>query len=150
MGFLFFWVTFNPLASEPLLGLLMALLTVGIARALVLPWFGIAAKWIIVGRYKAGTYHLWGPQYIRWWLANQIVRICGRGFFSWHDSLMPVYLRLMGAKVGRGVRIANSVQLGEWDLLDFGDEVALDARVIARPFCVDGGRMLLQMIVMER
>jgi hypothetical protein len=29
------------------------------ATAAVVPWFGIAAKWIIIGRHKAGLYPMW-------------------------------------------------------------------------------------------
>ena len=48
---------------------------------------------------------------------------------------MLLYYRLLGAKIGRGVSIKDAV-LGEYDLVDIGDNVQLDG-CICRPFAVE-------------
>lgn len=47
-----------------------------------------------------------------------------------------LYYRLLGAKIGRGVQIAQGTTLGEYDLLDIRDNVQLD-RCVCRPFAVE-------------
>jgi acetyltransferase-like isoleucine patch superfamily enzyme len=46
---------------------------------------------------------------------------------------MILYYRLLGAKIGRNVIISPDTILGEYDLLDIGDDVLLDG-CICRPF----------------
>ena len=79
---------------------------------------GIAAKWLIIGRYKAGAYPLWGSYYLRWWLASGLQRLFDAGGFI-GTPLMPVYYRLMGAEVGRGCAL-DSALVSAWDLVSIG------------------------------
>ncbi|RYP85290.1 hypothetical protein DL769_001021 [Monosporascus sp. CRB-8-3] len=112
--------------------LVVCMLLARIVVKLTLPWFGIAAKWIIIGRHKEGLYPMWGPYHTRWWLTQKIVDVCGKGCFELTEGLEIWYYRLLGANIGRGVTIKNA-QLGEWDLVDIGDGATLD-NCIARPF----------------
>ncbi len=90
---------------------------------------GIAAKWLIIGRYKPGVYPLWGSYYMRWWLASGLQRLFGAGGFV-GTPLMPLYYRLMGAKVGRGCAL-NSALVSAWDLVSIGDysSIGLDTQM---------------------
>lgn len=101
----------------------------------ITPWVGIAAKWLIIGRYRAGIYPMWGSYHTRWWLVQKIVSICGQGIFGVSDATRRSYCRLMGARVGENVRL-DGVQLGEWDLLDIQDDVCM-TRCICRPFAAE-------------
>ncbi|KAI0411261.1 acetyl-CoA synthetase-like protein [Xylaria grammica] len=107
---------------------------------LVIPWFGIAAKWLIIGRYKEGLYPMWGPYHTRWWMTQKIVMICGKGAFGWTEMSEIWYHRLLGAKIGTGVTIKNA-RLGEWDLLDIGDNVTLDECTV-RPMAGERNTMM--------
>ncbi|KAI1172946.1 hypothetical protein F4777DRAFT_581417 [Nemania sp. FL0916] len=98
---------------------------------LVMPLFGIAAKWAIIGRHREGIFPMWGPYHTRWWLTQKIVAVAGKGVFGWTEKSNVWYYRLLGAKIGSGVTLKR-VQLGEWDLLDIGDNVTLD-RCVVRP-----------------
>lgn len=100
------------------------------------PFVGILAKWIIIGRHREGLYPMWGLYHTRWWLVQKIVSVCGKGIFKFNNTTEVLYLRLMGAKVGKGVKIDN-VQMGEWDLLDIRDGAAL-AGCMCRPFAAEG------------
>ncbi|KAH6607917.1 hypothetical protein Trco_004230 [Trichoderma cornu-damae] len=100
------------------------------------PLFGIAAKWLIIGRYREGLYPMWGAYHTRWWMVQKIVSICGKGVFNINDHTKCVYYRLMGVKIGKNVKIAGTA-LGEWDLLDIRDGATL-TRCVCRPFAVEG------------
>jgi acetyltransferase-like isoleucine patch superfamily enzyme len=47
-----------------------------------------------------------------------------------------LYYRLLGAKIGKGVTIEKGTTLGEYDLLEIGDNVHLN-RCICRPFAIE-------------
>ena len=32
----------------------------------------VAIKWVVIGRYRAGEYPLWGSYFFRWWFVNTI------------------------------------------------------------------------------
>ncbi|EHK15798.1 uncharacterized protein TRIVIDRAFT_164079 [Trichoderma virens Gv29-8] len=103
---------------------------------IVSPLFGIAAKWLIIGRHREGLYPMWGAYHTRWWMVQKIVSICGKGFFNTSDSTKRLYYRLMGAKIGKNVKITGT-SLGEWDLLDIRDGATL-TRCLCRPFAAEG------------
>jgi len=85
--------------------------------------FAIAAKWVIIGRYKPGVYPLWGTYYFRWWLANAIEGTVPVGYLA-GTPLLNIYCRLMGAKVGRNVHLGND-GMGAYDLMVIGDDTCL-------------------------
>ena len=43
--------------------------------------------------------------YLRWWLVDQLLALCGRGVFRATPALLRVYYRLLGARIGRGAII---------------------------------------------
>ncbi|KAM0418608.1 hypothetical protein ACHAPT_012507, partial [Fusarium lateritium] len=102
----------------------------------VAPFVGIAAKWLIIGRYREGLYPMWGVYHTRWWMVQKITSICGRGFFNMNDAMERLYCRLMGAKIGKNVKLSGAA-IGEWDLLDIGDGTVL-TKSICRPFAAEG------------
>lgn len=65
-------VRIGPGGQRQLWALIIAVLVTRILVQLVMPWVGIAAKWLIVGRYRAGRYKLWGSKYLRWWMVDKV------------------------------------------------------------------------------
>ena len=60
---------------------------------------------------------MWSWMYLRWWLANQIANVCGRGNYT-----HAFYLKMLGAKIGNDVNISNAADMGICgDLLTIGD-----------------------------
>jgi hypothetical protein len=51
------------------------------------PLIGVLFKWLIIGKYRAGRYPMWGSYYLRYWIVEQIIEIMGIGIYS---SKMPV------------------------------------------------------------
>lgn len=125
------WATTYSVVGR-LLNLSVSIFFVRCISQICVPWFGIAAKWILIGRYKEGLYPMWGSYHTRWWLVQKIVDITGRGVFSQTDYTNALYLRLMGAKIGRNVTM-RGCSTGEYDLLEIGDGAVLE-RCTIRPF----------------
>lgn len=103
--------------------------------------FVIAAKWLVVGRLKAGRYPLWGVMYFRWWLTDRIAEIPPRHLLS-GSSLNAMYLRAMGAKVGREVLI-GAVAIRAPDLLTIGDGASIGSSVNLENVRVERGELIL-------
>jgi acetyltransferase-like isoleucine patch superfamily enzyme/acyl carrier protein len=100
--------------------------------SIVLPCFGIATKWLIIGRYRAGHYPMWGPYHTRWWFVQKTLDVTGIGIFGATDWSTILYYRVMGARIGRNV-IIRGARVGEFDLLDIKDGAVLEGCII-RPF----------------
>ncbi|MEU6665329.1 Pls/PosA family non-ribosomal peptide synthetase [Streptomyces sp. NPDC046727] len=68
--------------------------------------FPVIAKWLLVGRWKPGEFPVWGLAYLRFWLvkvllhANPMILFIG-------NPLYVLYLRALGAKIGKGVTILS-------------------------------------------
>ncbi|KAM0313069.1 hypothetical protein ACHAPQ_012115, partial [Fusarium lateritium] len=118
------------------LNLTVSLLISRVVIRFVAPLVGILAKWLIIGRYREGLYPMWGAYHTRWWMVQKIVAICGKGVFSTNEATKRIYYRLMGAKIGKNVKLEGT-SLGEWDLLDIGDDFNLSG-CICRPFAAEG------------
>ncbi|HYS71667.1 MAG TPA: hypothetical protein VEM95_04515, partial [Thermoplasmata archaeon] len=84
-------------------------------------------KWAVVGRYKPFTRPLWSNLVWRLEFVNALYE-----FFAAPIALealagtpfLPAYLRLLGAKIGRGAYIETTGFL-EWDLVEVGDRSVL-------------------------
>jgi non-ribosomal peptide synthetase-like protein len=66
----------------------------------------IAIKWLVIGRYRAGRYPVWGFYYFRWWLVTRFQALAWADMFS-GTPLMSLYYRAMGARVGRHVTLST-------------------------------------------
>jgi len=94
-----------------------------LATWLALLAVAVAAKWIIIGRYKPGRYPLWGSYYIRWWIASRLQHLSGFSVLN-GTPLAPVAWRLMGARVGRRC-VLNASLVYAWDCVTIGDDVSI-------------------------
>ncbi|KAH7312148.1 hypothetical protein B0I35DRAFT_48884 [Stachybotrys elegans] len=126
----------NDVIVGRLFALVLSVLFARLVTRCIAPFVGIMAKWLIIGRHREGLYPMWGSYHTRWWLVQKIESLCGMGVFSLNDTTKCLYLRLMGAKVGKKVKLVGA-SLGEWDLLDIRDNVVL-TRCVCRPFAVEG------------
>ncbi len=112
--------------------------------AIVLPLlfiFVLAAKWLLIGRLKAGSYPLWGSYYFRYWLVCKLVEILPLNFFE-GSPVLPWFYRLLGAEIGSGVYM-GSASLMTFDLLRVGSGATLCAGSSVSGAWVTGGRLHL-------
>ena len=64
----------------------------------------ILAKWMLIGRWKPRQIRIWSLAYVRFWIVKTLVRSNPLVLFV-GSPLYVLYLRALGAKVGRGVAI---------------------------------------------
>ncbi|AVH60390.1 MULTISPECIES: Pls/PosA family non-ribosomal peptide synthetase [Streptomyces] len=81
--------------------------------------FPIAAKWILVGRWKPSEFPIWGPAYLRFWLVKVLIHANPMIFFV-GNPLYVLYLRALGAHIGKGVTILSPSVPVCTDLLTIG------------------------------
>ncbi len=79
----------------------------------------VGLKWLVIGRTKPGRYPLWGAYYFRLWFVQRLLQVTTIKFLQ-GSPLMRVYLRLLGAKVGKDAIIAE-FEAGAIDLVSIGD-----------------------------
>ncbi|WP_171110439.1 Pls/PosA family non-ribosomal peptide synthetase [Streptomyces sp. Z423-1] len=81
--------------------------------------FPVVAKWILIGRWKPCEFPVWSLTYLRFWLvkvllhANPLLLFVG-------NPLYPLYLRALGARIGKGVTILSHSLPVCTDLLTIG------------------------------
>ncbi|MGQ0483302.1 MAG: Pls/PosA family non-ribosomal peptide synthetase [Pseudonocardia sp.] len=61
----------------------------------------VLAKWLLIGRWKPQRFPVWSLRYLRFWFVKLLVRSSPMAFFV-GTPLYLVYLRALGAKIGRG------------------------------------------------
>lgn len=109
---------------------LLSLLAIGLLYNPLTIGLSIISKWVLIGKFKEGRYPLWGTYYFRWWLARLFQRMCPEHLLS-GTPLMPIYLRLMGAKIGDNCYIGNH-EFGAFDLISIGNDssIAQDCQIL--------------------
>ena len=80
----------------------------------------IAVKWLVVGKFRAGEYPLWGAEYFKVWFVRAI-EACVPVSYMAGTPLLAWYYRLMGATVGANVHIGSDT-LRAFDLISIGDD----------------------------
>lgn len=140
------WNTSHVSSVPHFVYLLLTFLLCGICFEIVFPIIGILMKWLVIGRYRVGAYPLWAVYYLRWWFIHKLLLITDVGIFKLNSYLFTIYLRLMGAKVGRNSRVSCDAEIFEFDLINIGADCYLDECVI-RPFVLSRGHMNLWKIV---
>src|SRR6266496_5943614 len=67
----------------------------------------IAAKWLIIGRWKPQSIRIWSLAYVRFWIVKALIRSNPGVHLFVGSPLYGLYLRALGAKVGSGVVILS-------------------------------------------
>ncbi len=99
-------------------------LVFGGASLLAMCTVPIVAKWILVGRWKPHEIGVWSLAYVRFWLVKTLIRASPMVLFV-GSPLYVLYLRALGAKIGRGVAIFSRTVPVCTDLLTIGDRTVI-------------------------
>ena len=113
----------------------------------VLSLFAIGFKWAVIGRIKPGKYKLWGMYYFRFWIVDKVINICPITYFT-GTSLMNVFLRSVGAKIGKNTYI-NTSAISVYDLLKIGDNVSVCTDTHMRGYHIADGYLHIGSIELE-
>ncbi|MBB3186278.1 Pls/PosA family non-ribosomal peptide synthetase [Microbacter margulisiae] len=113
----------------------------------VLSLFAIGFKWAVIGRIKPGKYKLWGSYYFRFWIVDKVINIAPINYFT-GTSIMNVFLRALGAKIGKNVYI-NTSAISAFDLLRIGDNVSICTDTHLRGYNIADGFLYIGDISLE-
>ncbi|HUZ66863.1 MAG TPA: Pls/PosA family non-ribosomal peptide synthetase [Beijerinckiaceae bacterium] len=120
---------------------IISLLGVYVVINLATVAIAIAAKWIIIGRTKAGRYPLWGVYYYRWWLVQRFEALTHMKWFQ-GSPVMRYYLAALGCKVGADAMIGD-IEAGALDLISIGAGASLGSKVKFDNVRVEGAEMVI-------
>ncbi|WP_307101997.1 Pls/PosA family non-ribosomal peptide synthetase [Arthrobacter globiformis] len=98
----------------------------------------VAAKWIIIGRFRPQEIRIWSLAYFRFWLVKTLMRTSPLVLLN-GSPLTTFYLRAMGAKVGRNVTIMTKRLPVCTDLLTIGEGTVIRKDVVASGYRAHGG-----------
>jgi len=101
----------------------------------------IAGRWLASGRLKAGRHPLWGVVYFRWWAAAKFSELPDAYLLA-GTPWMPLYLRALGARIGRDVMI-DTITLGTPELLTVEDGVSIGTFVNIENARVENGELAI-------
>jgi non-ribosomal peptide synthetase-like protein len=101
----------------------------------------IVAKWLLIGRYKTGTYPLWGWYYLRFWIVKKFTDFAPLGLIS-GTPFISIYYRLMGAKIGTGVYLGTD-RLRIFDQTFIGKNSSISKEVNILGYTVDNGQLII-------
>jgi non-ribosomal peptide synthetase-like protein len=80
----------------------------------------VLAKWTLIGRWRPQEIQIWSLAYVRFWMVKTLVRANPMVMFA-GSPLYVLYLRALGARIGRGVVIFSRNTPVCTDMLTIGD-----------------------------
>ena len=107
----------------------------------------IALKWLLIGRFRAERIPVWSLAYLRFWVVKTLIRSNPMVLFI-GSPLYTIYLRLLGAKIGRRVTIHSASVPIAADLISIGDDAVIHKDVMfnayrARAGYIETGRVTI-------
>ena len=106
-----------------------------LAFLFVLP---LVAKWTLMGRARVTEFEVWGLAYFRFWVVRRLLGVSPARLTA-GTPIFPLYLRLLGARVGRGVTIYGNGLPAFPDLLTLGDGTVILREALYNCYRVEGG-----------
>lgn len=95
------------------------------ALAAALP---VAVKWLLIGRWTAQDFPVWGLRYLRFWVVKSLVRTNPLVLLA-GSPLYTAYLRCLGARVSWSAVVLSPVVPVCTDLVSIGDEAVVTKSV---------------------
>ena len=111
----------------------------GVVLQVVLAALPIAAKWLLIGRWRPGRITIWSLGYVRFWFVKSLLMASPLALLSRGTALYNLYLRALGAKVGRGTVIFTSHVPVCTDLLTIGPHTVVRKNCYLNGYRARGG-----------
>ena len=103
--------------------------------ATILP---VLLKWVLIGRWRRGTIAIWSPGYFRFWIVRVLIGSSPMMLFA-GSPLFNLYLRIMGARIGRNAVIFTSHIPLCTDLVSIGDNSVVRKDSLLMGYRASGG-----------
>ncbi|MHC5559992.1 Pls/PosA family non-ribosomal peptide synthetase [Kocuria sp. U4B] len=121
----------------------------GAATFVLLCILPVAAKWILIGRFRPQQIRIWSLNYFRFWLVKTLMRTSPIARMT-GAPVTTFYLRAMGAKVGRNVTILTNHLPVCTDLLTIGEGTVIRKDVFANGYRAHGGVIQIGAVTLGR
>ena len=116
-------------------GVLAGGLALGLACAIP-----ILVKWVLVGRWRETEIRVWSAAYLRLWTVKSLLRISPIPFTA-GTPIYNLFLRALGADVGRGALIVSRRMPLVTDLLTVGPGAVVRRNVLFNGYHAEAGRI---------
>src|SRR5207247_1700821 len=140
------WVS----AGSSAFGIYLRLILGSSAAFLVVSALPIAAKWVLVGRWKAQQIRLWSLAYVRFWIVKTLIRSSPTARLFIGTPLYVLYLRALGAKIGPGVVIFSRRVPVCTDLLTIGAGTVIRNEAIFNCYRAQAGQIEIGAVTLGR
>jgi non-ribosomal peptide synthetase-like protein len=108
----------------------------GVLACFVVP---VLLKWTLVGRWKPTTIRVWSPRYLRFWLVKSVVQRNPLVPMMLGSPLYCVYLRALGARIGRGTTILTNQAPLCTDLFSVGADTIIRRDAVLPGYHAEAG-----------
>ena len=127
-----------------------ALLLSGLSFIFIPPLAMVASiliKWLVIGRFRAGDYPLWGAYYFRWWFVRRFSEVIATPYLA-GTPMIRGYYRLLGARIGKRAFIGR-VSIDTADLVSIGDDAVISDYSMLATSSVERGLLRLGTATIE-
>lgn len=111
--------------------------TLALILAALLP---VAAKWLLIGRWRAETFPVWGMAYARFWTVKTLMRLSPLALVP-GTPLYTAYLKLLGARVDWSALVQCPLPVCT-DLIEIGPRAVIGRGVTLQGYKAVGGRIV--------
>src|SRR5215211_94137 len=101
----------------------------------------VAAKWLLIGRWKPQQIRIWSLAYVRFWIVKTLIRSNPCAFLFVGSPLYVLYLRALGAKIGPRVAIFSRSVPVCTDLLTVGGDTVIRREALFFCYRAQAGRI---------
>jgi non-ribosomal peptide synthetase-like protein len=112
----FQWAT----ATDSVVDIYWRSAALGAGLLVALTMVPVAAKWLLIGRFRAQSIPIWSFAYFRFWVVKTLIRTSPAAAFI-GTPLYNAYLRILGARIGRNVVLRCKFAPVCTDLVTIGD-----------------------------
>ncbi|SDG90646.1 Pls/PosA family non-ribosomal peptide synthetase [Pseudonocardia oroxyli] len=124
-----------------------AAVALGTVTALTLLPVGV--KWAVLGRARPATFPIWGARYLRFWIVRTVLRASPARLFV-GSPLYVGYLRMLGARIGRGATVFARLPLVHADLIEIGEHAVVRRDAVLTGHHAESGRIRTGRITLGR
>ncbi|MFG2194385.1 Pls/PosA family non-ribosomal peptide synthetase [Streptomyces sp. NPDC048639] len=110
----------------------------GIATFLILAAVPVVAKWVLIGRWRPCEVRIWSLTYLRFWTVKTLIRLSPMLLFA-GSPLYALYLRALGARIGRGAVIFSRSVPVCTDLLTVGENTVIRKNALLNCYRAERG-----------
>ena len=125
--------------SESLIDAYLRAIAFGGGLFVFLAALPMVLKWLLVGRWKRETIPIWSLRYVKFWIVRSLLAGSPMVVFA-GSPIYSVYLRLLGAKIGRNAVIFTRIPVCT-DLISIGSNSVVRKDSLLTGYWANGGTL---------